>query len=210
MDTSIKKIVQDFEIAVSKIVIYCLSELPFPLGMKKTISILQGSKSSFVIKHGLYELETFALLPMFSSQQLTTIIEGLIEAKLVYVASISDDNKPVLKISPKGHQFLEGMRKEKVQFLESIIDKTVPLFDGKDADLLDALAIMRLKIAQVERIPAYTVCGDTVIRELTKQKPANMESLLAVKGVGNKFADNYGDLFLKVIIEHISGSGRGS
>ena len=209
MDTNIQEIVQDFEVAVSKIVLYCIAELPFPLGMKKTISVLQGSKSSFVIKHGLYELETFALLPMFSGEQLNTIIEGLIEAELIYVGNVSD-NKPVLKISPKGHQFLEGMRKEKVQFLESIIDKTVPLFDGKDADLLDALAIMRLKIAQVERIPAYTVCGDTVIRELTKQKPANMESLLAVKGVGNKFADNYGDLFLKVIIEHISGSGRGS
>lgn len=209
MNTSIKEIVQDFETAVARIILHCIYELPFPLGMKKTINVLQGSKSSFVIKHGLYELEAFSLLSMFSSQQLTTIIEGLIEAKLVYVDTVSGD-KPVLKISPKGHHFLEGTRKEKVQFLDSLIDKSVPLFEGKDADLLDDLAIMRLKIAQVERVPAYTICGDSVVRELAKQKPVNMESLLAVKGVGKKFAENYGDLFLKVIIEHKSNAGGGS
>ena len=208
MDTNIQEIVQDFEVAVSKIVLYCLAELPFPLGMKKTISVLQGSKSSFVIKHGLYELETFALLPMFSGEQLNTIIEGLIEAELIYVGNVSD-NKPVLKISPQGHQFLEGFREEKVQFLESIIDKDVPLFDGKDADLLDDLAIMRLKIAQLKRVQAYTICGDSVVRELAKQKPTDMESLLAIKGVGKKFAAEYGELFLEVISKQTSGSEEG-
>ena len=43
------------------------------------------------------------------------------------------------------------------------------------------------------------VCHDNVLRELAVKKPLNREDLLKIKGIGEKFAEKYGDDFLNLI-----------
>lgn len=205
MNTIIEKLIQDYESAVSKIVLYCVKELPFSLGIKKTISLLKGSKSTFIIDHKLHNLATYSTLSTFTGEQLRIVIESLIKTELLEVEFVSEyKNMPVLKITTKGIDFIVGRYEANVKFLEDFVDRSIPEFDDFEKVLFDKLRELRRNIAQQKDIPAFMICGDITLRELTKQKPTDATSLLSVHGIGGKFVQNYGDKF----IEAIMGSSR--
>jgi len=204
---NIKKLIQDYESAVCKIILCCIMELPFPLGIRKTISILKGSKSTFIIKHGLYKLKTYSTFSMFTREQLRTIIEALIKYGLIEVEFISEyENMPILKTTIKGRDFITGKYEIKIQFLEDFVDRSIPEFDDFEKQLFDALRKLRGEIAQQRDIPAFMICGDITLRELTKQKPTDTTSLIAVHGIGEKFTQNYGEKFIEAITKQINGT----
>jgi ATP-dependent DNA helicase RecQ len=213
MSINIKTLIQDYESAVCKIILCCVTELPFPLGIKKTISVLKGSKSTFIINHGLHNLATYSIFPTFTREQLRTIIETLIKSGLFEVEFVSKyENMPILKITAKGRDFITGKYEIKVQFLEDFVDRNIPEFDDFEKELFDELRKLRREIAQQRDIPAFMICGDITLRELTKQKPADTTSLLSVYGIGEKFTQNYGDKFIEAITKHINnttGSSNG-
>jgi ATP-dependent DNA helicase RecQ len=61
----------------------------------------------------------------------------------------------------------------------------------------------RRELAKMKDIPAFMICSDSVLRELTLQKPTNSSALLSIKGIGEKFLQNYGEKFLEVIRMHV-------
>ncbi len=211
MDATIKKLIQDYERLVCKIILYCVTELPFSLGIKKTISVLKGSKSTFIINHDLHNLATYSAFPTFTGEQLRTIIEGLVKAELLEVEFVSEyKNMPVLKITTKGTDFIAGKYEANVKFLDDFVDRSIPEFDDFEKELFDELRKLRREIAQGKDIPAFMICGDITLRELTKQKSTDSASLLSVRGIGEKFVQNYGDKFIEVITRHINNTMRSS
>lgn len=211
MNANIKTLIQNYESTVCKIILYCITELPFPLGIKKTISVLKGSKSTFIIDHALHNLPTYSAFPTFTGEQLRTIIEALIKSELLEVEFVSKyENMPVLKITTKGRDFVAGKYEASVKFLESFVDRSIPEFDDFEKELFDKLRKLRREIAQAKDIPAFMICGDTTLREITKQKPTDATSLLSVHGVGEKFIQNYGDEFIEAITGNSSNTMRSS
>jgi ATP-dependent DNA helicase RecQ len=211
MNANIKTLIQDYESAVCKIILYCVIELPFPLSIKKTISVLKGSKSTFIINYELHNLATYSLFPTFTGEQLRTIIEALIKSELLEVEFVSKyENMPVLKITTKGRDFIARKYEANVQFLEDFVDRSIPEFDDSEKELFDELRKLRKEIAQKRDIPAFMICGDTALRELTKQKPTDTTSLLSVHGIGEKYVQNYGDKFIEAITRHINNTMRSS
>lgn len=211
MNANIKTLIQDYESAVCQIILYCVIELPFPLGIKKTISVLKGSKSTFIINYELHNLATYSLFPTFTGEQLRTIIEALIKSELLEVEFVSKyENMPVLKITTKGRDFIARKYEANVQFLEDFVDRSIPEFDDSEKELFDELRKLRKEIAQKRDIPAFMICGDTTLRELTKQKPTDTTSLLSGPGIGEKFVQNYGDKFIEAITRHINNTMRSS
>lgn len=211
MDATIKKLIQENERVVCKIILYCVTELPFSLGIKKTVSVLRGSKSTFIINHDLHNLATYSAFPTFTGGQLRTIIEGLVKAELLEVEFVSEyKNMPVLRITTKGRDFIAGKYEANVEFLEDFVDRSIPEFDDFEKELFDELRKLRREIAQGKDIPAFMICGDVTLRELTKQKPTDSASLLSVRGIGEKFVQNYGDKFIEVITRHINNTMRSS
>jgi ATP-dependent DNA helicase RecQ len=73
---------------------------------------------------------------------------------------------------------------------------------GVDKDLYDILRELRKRIAAKEDIQAYIVCKNEAILQMAKKKPTNYDSMMNIKGIGKKFMDKYGDLFLNVIIKY--------
>jgi len=200
VDTDIETIIRDYESAVCRIILYCVAELPFHLGINKTISVLKGSKSTFIIDYGLNNLDTYSVLPMFTGKQLSAIIGTLIESELLEVEFISEyENMPILKITAKGRDFLVGKFEVSVHFLEILMDRSIPEFDEVETELFDRLTELRKEIAQERDVPAFMICGDIILRRLTKEKPIDTVSLLSVHGIGEKFSESYGDKFIDVI-----------
>ncbi|MCH5597090.1 RQC domain-containing protein [Niabella ginsengisoli] len=129
----ISTILSDYELTLTKIILYCISELPFPLGIRKTISVLKGTKSTFAINNKLQHLVTFSLLSSFSKTQLITIIEALILAELIKIENVSVyGNMPVLKLTEKGSNCLNGKEMLLISFLDALTDNEIQEFNESE------------------------------------------------------------------------------
>jgi len=201
----IDEIIKDYEQAVFRIILYSLTEFRFPLGIKNTVRFLRGSKSSFMIKYEFYKLKTYSLLWAHSTTELTKIIKLLIDLGFIEIVSVSDyENMPVLKITSLGKETLSGQQEIKINFLKDSIDRNVILLDEVEAELFLLLAKKRKEIAKEKHIKPFMICSDKTMREIIRQKPLDKQSLLTVKGIGEKFIEKYGDDLLEVIIKNLS------
>ena len=133
MNVDIEALIRDYESAVCKIILYCVAELPFTLGINRTISVLKGSKSTFIIDYKLNNLDTYSLLSTFAAKELRAIIETLVESELLEIEFVSEyENMPILKITEQGRNFIAGEYEASVPFLEILTDRSVPEFDHFD------------------------------------------------------------------------------
>jgi ATP-dependent DNA helicase RecQ len=69
-----------------------------------------------------------------------------------------------------------------------------------DAALFEALRAARFELAQRDGVPAYVVAHDRTLKQIAAQRPASMDELLAVAGVGPTKAERYGDELLAVVL----------
>lgn len=78
---------------------------------------------------------------------------------------------------------------------------TVPreLSDAVSQALYKELVFRRASLATKAGIPAYCVATNAVLVALAVDRPSNSQQLLAVKGIGPKTQETYGDVWLEVI-----------
>lgn len=195
-----KEVIQNYEKALARVILYGVQELPFSFGVKKVIRFLKGSKSSFVIDHELYRLNMYGILPAFTTKYLTSIIERLLEQELLVIAMASDDgNYPVLEVTQKGIRFLEGGDVPSIGFAHELSDKDIILLDNVELVLYEALRQLRMKFAAENELPAYTICHNRHLREMIRSKPNSEDELCSINGIGESFIRKYGSDFLSVI-----------
>lgn len=202
MDVKAENIIRSYENALARVVLLCVAELPFPLGVEKVIKLLKGSKSTFVVEKELQRLSSFSLLSCYTAGQLRQVVEMLVTKGLLKSESASAyQNMPVLKLTAEGQQFIDGSGEEELELSGIFIDRDIHELDREEKEMYEKLRALRYGIASDHSIRPYMVCSDIVLRELVRLKPADRESLLAVRGIGEKFADNFGDEFLSLIDE---------
>jgi|GEM_PF-1606370 len=202
----IHNLLQTYEQTIARLVLYCLSELPFPIGVKKTIDFLKGNRSSYMLNNQLYKLDTFSILPGFTRDQLSDILDILINEKMIDVEQlqVEDETYPVLKISQKGIKFLNSNALPEFNLLDAIMDKDVADISEEDQDLFYKLKLTRRQLAEEEDVPAFMICIDSVLRNLCVQKPMENNELENTKGIGPKFVEKYGKQFLYTIRQYVT------
>jgi ATP-dependent DNA helicase RecQ len=90
----------------------------------------------------------------------------------------------------------DSRRKSRVAPVTAEVDVEL---DAAQEQLLAALRKKRIEIAREEKIPAYIVFSDRTLADMAMRRPASLESLAAVKGVGEMKLSRYGEIFLDVI-----------
>ncbi|MEQ9366144.1 MAG: HRDC domain-containing protein, partial [Leptospirales bacterium] len=75
--------------------------------------------------------------------------------------------------------------------------------DEDSAALFEKLRALRLELAREREIAPYMVFHDSTLRDMVYLKPASVEDLALVSGVGQKKRDLYGPQFLQAIQGHI-------
>ncbi|HYN37558.1 MAG TPA: 3'-5' exonuclease, partial [Actinomycetota bacterium] len=81
--------------------------------------------------------------------------------------------------------------------------KTLPLgppsTDAADKDLLIALKDWRKQRAKDDEVPAYVIFHDSTLQEIAAQKPADLDDLAVISGVGPTKLERYGNDILRII-----------
>jgi DNA helicase-2/ATP-dependent DNA helicase PcrA len=73
--------------------------------------------------------------------------------------------------------------------------------DPADHPLFDALRAWRSERSKSADVPAFVVCNDHTLAEITRQKPTTPVELLRVNGMGEIKVSKFGDEILAVIFE---------
>ncbi|SEO57554.1 ATP-dependent DNA helicase RecQ [Salinihabitans flavidus] len=73
------------------------------------------------------------------------------------------------------------------------------LVNEEDAPLLSALKAKRRVLAEAAKLPAYMIFNDRTLIEMAETRPATLDDMARIGGVGAKKLATYGDTFLEVI-----------
>ncbi|MEC9374523.1 MAG: HRDC domain-containing protein, partial [Planctomycetota bacterium] len=69
----------------------------------------------------------------------------------------------------------------------------------EERQLFDQLRDLRRRIADERDIPPYVVFSDATLRDLIRVRPATLEQMLEVKGVGQRKLESFGSEFLEAL-----------
>ncbi|MBS0123435.1 DNA helicase RecQ [Aestuariicoccus sp. KMU-90] len=68
-----------------------------------------------------------------------------------------------------------------------------------DAPMLSALKAKRRALAEAARVPAYVIFPDRTLIEMAETRPATLDDMARINGVGAKKLERYGAAFLEVL-----------
>ena len=77
--------------------------------------------------------------------------------------------------------------------------KVKMLVSDEDAPLLSALKAKRRALAEAAGVPAYIIFNDKTLIEMAETRPATLDQMARIGGVGAKKLEHYGMAFLEVI-----------
>ena len=73
------------------------------------------------------------------------------------------------------------------------------MVSDEDAPLLSALKAKRRALAEAQRVPAYVIFPDRTLIEMAENRPATLDDMARISGVGAKKLERYGATFLEVL-----------
>jgi ATP-dependent DNA helicase RecQ len=69
----------------------------------------------------------------------------------------------------------------------------------QDMGLLSALKAKRRALAEAAGVPAYVIFADRTLIEMAEKRPATLDQMMGITGIGAKKLESYGRGFLEVI-----------
>ncbi|MBB5753088.1 DNA helicase RecQ [Prosthecomicrobium pneumaticum] len=171
--------------------------------------VLTGNATEAVARHGHERLKTFGVGADRSKRDWQTLARQLFAVGALTTAS---EEHGGFGLSEKGEAILFG--RERIE-LRALAEAAAPprrsrlgggprenRADGLDettAALFEQLRALRREIAADEGVPAYMVFPDRTLIEMAESRPATLDELRHVQGVGEKKLALYGEAFLEAI-----------
>jgi ATP-dependent DNA helicase RecQ len=183
-------------------------------GAAHLTDILVGNASKTVLRHGHDRIKTFGAGAELSSGEWRSVFRqlvtnGLLTVNLAEISGfrLTETSWPVLKGAQavrlrKDEQPHKGAKPAK--------RRAAPADDTGDEHsrlLFEKLRQLRLEISQRLNVPPYVVFHDKTLKEMAAVRPSTRSELLGITGVGERKAEQYGDLFLGVIRDEARRSG---
>jgi ATP-dependent DNA helicase RecQ len=173
-------------------------------GVGHVVAVLRGEASESVTTRGHQGLSVFGLLRQLSPAELRGYLDQLTQAGLL---ARTGDQYPTLQLTASGAELLKG-RGEVVLFRQPRPTARRSRKAGARGDaswanvdeaLFEALRAMRAELARARGVPPYVIFHDATLRELARLKPASIEALYGVSGIGARKAEQFGHAVLDVI-----------
>ena len=164
------------------------------------IDILLGNKTAKIIERGHDSLPTYGVGREYNKPQWQAVFRQMMGHDLIRpdpgrhgALRMTDAALPILrdeaKISLRRDTIKSATRRPAVKEMVS----------EEDAPLLSALKAKRRGLAEAGKVPAYIIFNDKTLIEMAEKRPANLDAMAGISGIGAKKLDSYGDAFLEVI-----------
>jgi len=169
-------------------------------GAGHLIDILTGSATTKVREWGHDQLPTFGVGRELSKPAWGAVFRQMMGRDLIRPDT---DRHGALQMTDAARPILRGeaqviLRSDTVTTAEDRETVRSQVAD-EDLGLLALLKAKRRALADAQNVPAYVVFPDKTLIEMAERKPANLDQMAGVTGVGAKKLESYGAAFLTVI-----------
>ncbi|MFM7335610.1 MAG: DNA helicase RecQ [Tabrizicola sp.] len=170
-------------------------------GAGHLIDILTGTATEKVREKGHDRLPTFAVGRDLSKPAWGAVFRQMMGRDLVRP---DPDRHGALRMTDAARPVLRGeasvtLRRDTVVAAgerEPVVRAQVA---EEDAGLLALLKARRRALAEAQNVPAYVIFPDKTLIEMAKKKPATLDQMAGITGVGARKLESYGTAFLEVI-----------
>jgi ATP-dependent DNA helicase RecQ len=171
-------------------------------GISYIIEVLCGADNQKIIERNHHKLSVYGIVNDFSKDELRCITNQLLSRKLLIK---SDDEYPILTLSPAGNIFLQ--KREKLILPKFISAPKLPRQRTKtkvteveyDQELFEHLRLLRKQLADDKGVPAFVIFGDLALLQMACYLPQSAESFARISGVGAEKLKHYGKIFTEAI-----------
>ena len=168
-------------------------------GAGHLIDILTGNATDKVRARGHDQLPTFAVGRDLGKAAWGAVFRQMLGRDLIRpdperqgALRMTDAARPVLKGEAPVH-----LRRDALAATDRPMAKA--LVSDDDAPLLSALKAKRRALAEAMGMPPYIVFSDRTLIEMAERRPATLDEMAGITGVGAKKLESFGAAFLEVI-----------
>jgi ATP-dependent DNA helicase RecQ len=194
-------------------------------GLARVTEILAGSRSQALERAGLHRVDSFGTLRHWTRPAIGRLLRRLIASGHLHIDGLE---YPVIELTARGAAVLGGTvtlvweqdpasaststgRWSGTGVTASVpedVSKSRPLSQAEeregqgmrlDQELFDRLRRLRTAIAAEEGVAAFLVFHDKILRLITARRPASIEALGEIPGIGAVKMDRYGRRVLEVV-----------
>jgi ATP-dependent DNA helicase RecQ len=188
---------------VAQKILSCVARVKERFGTGHVADVLLGAETERIREHGHAALSTYGLLKDSDKKTLANLMDQLIDHGLL---ERTRDEYPVLKLNPASWEVLRGARpvrliRPKLGGVKRTKTEQVE-WEGVDRELFESLRGLRREVATERGVPAFVVFGDATLRELARIRPGSLESLLGVRGIGERKAAELGERVVQHIVAY--------
>jgi ATP-dependent DNA helicase RecQ len=169
-------------------------------GAGHLIDILTGTATAKVRERGHDQLPTFAVGKDLSKPAWGAVFRQMMGRDLVRP---DPDRHGALRMTEAARPVLRGeatvtLRRDTVVEAGEREGVRTQVAD-EDAGLLSLLKARRRALADAQNVPAYIVFTDRTLIEMAEKRPASLDQMAGITGIGAKKLESYGAAFLEVI-----------
>jgi ATP-dependent DNA helicase RecQ len=171
-------------------------------GAGHLIDILTGTRTDKIAARGHDDLPTFGVGSEYDKSGWQAVFRQMMGHDLVRpdperhgALRMTDKALPILR-----DQATIDLRRDTIRAAAKNRRPAIKtLVSEEDAPLLSALKARRRAFAEAAKLPAYIVFNDSTLIEMAETRPATLDDMARISGVGAKKLERYGAAFLEVI-----------
>jgi ATP-dependent DNA helicase RecQ len=178
-------------------------------GASHVMDVLRGIDSDKIRQWKHDQLSTFGIGSDISEQEWRAILRQVIALGLV---AVDYDAYNSLKLTAEARPVLRGEHKVQLRRYEKPVrqkraSSAKPRgyveadLSRSEQQIFEKLRWWRMETARSHNVPAYVIFHDATMREIAKAKPASLDDLRGVSGVGEKKLQTYGEDIVALIAE---------
>ncbi len=182
----------------------CIYRTGQRFGAAHVIDVLRGADTEKVRQHRHGEVSTYGIGADESTNHWRSVLRQLMVQGAVYA---DVEGYGALKLGAPARALLRGeapfaLREDLAEPRAASRRRAAPEnVAPQDEALWDALRACRKQLAEDGGVPPYVIFHDATLRDMLARRPASLEQLLEVNGVGRAKLERYGEAFLEVLAQ---------
>ncbi len=174
-------------------------------GVNYVVDVLLGNAKERIVMNGHDRLSTFGIGDLDQNEWRSLfrqlIARGFLVADVDRYGALrlTDASRPLLRGDARLslRRYIRAARATRA----TATRQPVELAAG-DSTLFDALRAQRKALAQEQGVPPYVILHDKTLVALCHQRPADLDALAEIPGIGQSKLERYGDDLLRILREH--------
>lgn len=185
----------------------CIYRVGQRFGLGYIVDVLRGSNNQRIREYGHDKLSVYGIGKDKSQEHWVSVLRQMIHLGLI-TQNIA--NYSALQLTESARPVLRGelplqLAVPRIQNVKP--RQTARSYGGNyDKKLFAKLRKLRKSIADEDNIPPFVVFNDATLIEMAEQCPVRANDLLLINGVGERKLERFGNAFMALIREHLTGT----